>query len=107
MRMTCALPASPRTSAGIGRCFTRSQTFSKHHGAFRYPAEKRPPTFAWKTTMLVHEHEREEEARDTEPERPEEREDVITNRYWRTAEKIPMGNVSARRRGSRERSRPS
>ena len=46
MRISCAVPATPRTMAGIGRCLVRSQTFAMLQGASMKSGEKRPPTFA-------------------------------------------------------------
>ena len=48
MRMSCAVPASARITAGKGRCLTRSHTFAQLHGAWASSSEKRPPTFMLK-----------------------------------------------------------
>ena len=46
MRISWAVPETPRTMAGIGRCFVRSHTFARLQGASAKSGEKRPPTFA-------------------------------------------------------------
>ena len=33
MRISCAVPETPSTMAGIGRCLVRSQTFAQLHSA--------------------------------------------------------------------------
>ena len=48
MRISCAVPATPSTIAGIGRCLVRSHTFAMLQGASMKSGENRPPTFASK-----------------------------------------------------------
>ena len=46
MRINCAVPATPSTMAGIGRCLMRSHIFATLHGASMKSGENSPPTFA-------------------------------------------------------------
>jgi hypothetical protein len=50
MRISCAVPASARISAGSGRCLARSQALARLHGARSNSGENRPPTLALNST---------------------------------------------------------
>ena len=43
MRISPAVPAVPITISGTGKCFIRSQTRARLHGAARNSGENRPP----------------------------------------------------------------
>ena len=50
MRICCAVPARPRMTAGIGRCFARSHARAARHGASCISGEKSPPMCALNST---------------------------------------------------------
>ena len=46
MRISCAVPETPSTMAGIGRCLVRSHAFARLQGASMKSGENSPPTLA-------------------------------------------------------------
>ncbi len=49
IRMSCAVPARPRITAGSGRCLIRSHVLAQPHAACAISSEKSPPTLALKS----------------------------------------------------------
>ncbi len=81
IRMSCAVPASPRIRAGSGRCFIRSHALGQTPRRLDELVREEPADAHVEVPEPeVHEHEGEHEARDGETDEADERRHVVPGR---------------------------